>query len=426
VVFGSAKYSAPEAFRAEGRKAADSTLDSYVLGFIFYEIFLGSRLFRLEFAGVEDGSPSAWWTWHANESAVTRPLTELSPGFPQWLSMLVASILRKDPSQRVDLKTALASLSGAIEKTIVNKSRLNLGAAQPPPAPAIASERRDDGASLRDAWNWWHAAFVRFRRSAAARSTSAAVPKPVKHHREKIWFQTRRVPLVYLLVALFVAVSFGVAISSWRKTQNENLAASTRIPTLIETDSGIMFLVEDTQSPLQETPTVGRSTTGSPRFASFYLDKFEVSNKDYLRFCRATGHSLPSNPSWDPHYLDNADLPVLNVSWADASAFASWGGKWLPSPGEWRAAMRMSRRRLEFGPAIPGAVEWVDADFRDSRAGAGAGQHLIEPDLPNGSFRFSEPKQGRAITFRCAVGLQILETDHVLKRFSARSAASPR
>jgi serine/threonine protein kinase len=146
IVFGSAKYSAPEAFRATDTKAPDSALDSYVLGFIFYEILLGSRLFGIEFAGVDDDSPSAWWTWHANESAIARPLVEVLQGFPEWISMLIEGMLRKTPSERIDLKEAVATLSGAIEKTIVSKSRVDLTPPHPVAPPSAPADRNDDKA----------------------------------------------------------------------------------------------------------------------------------------------------------------------------------------------------------------------------------------------------------------------------------------
>lgn len=70
----------------------------------------------------------------------------------------------------------------------------------------------------------------------------------------------------------------------------------------------------------------------------YYIDKYEVTNSQYHRFCEATNRPMPSNPWWDENYFTNPDMPIVGISWNDAVAYANWAGKRLPSEVEWEKA----------------------------------------------------------------------------------------
>ncbi len=70
----------------------------------------------------------------------------------------------------------------------------------------------------------------------------------------------------------------------------------------------------------------------------YYIDKYEVTNNQYRRFCDATNRKMPSNPWWDENYFTNPDMPIVGISWNDAVAYANWAGKKLPSEVEWEKA----------------------------------------------------------------------------------------
>ena len=71
----------------------------------------------------------------------------------------------------------------------------------------------------------------------------------------------------------------------------------------------------------------------------FYIDKFEVSNEQYKKFCDATKHAYPTDPWWDTQYFKaHPKSPVLGVNWDDANAYAKWAGKRLPTEEEWEKA----------------------------------------------------------------------------------------
>lgn len=89
---------------------------------------------------------------------------------------------------------------------------------------------------------------------------------------------------------------------------------------------------------------------------SFWMDRHPVTRGQFLRFLRATGHSLLYNGwlvGWkelvDVERLDDpAQLwcPMVGVNSADAQAYAAWLGKRLPTEVEWEKAARGPDDRL--------------------------------------------------------------------------------
>jgi hypothetical protein len=102
--------------------------------------------------------------------------------------------------------------------------------------------------------------------------------------------------------------------------------------------------------------------------ASFYMDKFEVTNAQYKEF-------IDANPLWQKDkaltsivgdtYLwgwkgnmypkGRANHPVVDISWFAAKAYAEWVGKELPTQAQWEKAARgvLSGKKYPWGDANP-------------------------------------------------------------------------
>jgi len=77
--------------------------------------------------------------------------------------------------------------------------------------------------------------------------------------------------------------------------------------------------------------------------AAFYIDVFPTTNADYARFVAATAHKVPQhwNQGEPPDGLLNH--PVVFITWHDASDYASWAAKSLPTSEQWEKAARGER-----------------------------------------------------------------------------------
>jgi transcriptional regulator with XRE-family HTH domain len=70
----------------------------------------------------------------------------------------------------------------------------------------------------------------------------------------------------------------------------------------------------------------------------FFIDLLPVTNDDYLRFVSVTEHPVPKHWIAGRPPARLLDHPVTMVTHGDASRYAAWAGKALPSVLEWEAA----------------------------------------------------------------------------------------
>ena len=81
---------------------------------------------------------------------------------------------------------------------------------------------------------------------------------------------------------------------------------------------------------------------------TYWIDQYEVTYQQYMKFVEATSHRQPGPPSRYARQLEalrGVNQPVTYVSWHDAAAYCEWKGKRLPTEKEWEKAIRGSDGR---------------------------------------------------------------------------------
>lgn len=101
---------------------------------------------------------------------------------------------------------------------------------------------------------------------------------------------------------------------------------------------------------------------------SFYLDKYEVTNAEYYKFCKETSYHLPEY--WGVEIFRSGlkfpNHPVVGVSWTDSFEYSEWAGKRIPTEAEWEYAARGGLINKEF----PTGNDWTIQLRRNTKEGA--------------------------------------------------------
>ena len=124
---------------------------------------------------------------------------------------------------------------------------------------------------------------------------------------------------------------------------------------------------------------------------SFYIDRFEVTNKFYEKFVGVTNNRYTSSYSKDKRF-NKPSHPVVGISWFDSKAYCQWAGKRLPTEVEWEKAARGSGPNKynplkgRINPEIPLKNLW--ANFRPIIS---LGYDFFHADPAADGFRFTAP-----------------------------------
>jgi serine/threonine-protein kinase len=348
-VMGTPHYMSPEQCLGE---ELDSRADIYSMGIVLYEMLCGRVPFNSPVS-------TAVVVQHVNQPP--QSLRTINPGISAQVEAVVFHALEKRRDARPATAGALAQeLTAAVHSTSVPAPGQSTfpqmsGSLQPP--THSTEETLIRSAAVTHRANEMPAT-VHLRAAQASGPTPSArstVPSGAlgvtRTNQRLLWTIGAAVLGVVLLGAV-------VAMIAWSLRKPNDVAGAhkdEKNDTNPTPPSGMSYVAGNEFTMGNDAGDVSERPEHKVTVKPFFIDINEVTCEEYEKFIRATNRQPPATWSNGEYTSGWERRPVTGLNWDDASAYAQWAGKRLPTEEEWEFAARGSDARL-----YPWGSEWKD------------------------------------------------------------------
>jgi formylglycine-generating enzyme required for sulfatase activity len=145
-------------------------------------------------------------------------------------------------------------------------------------------------------------------------------------------------------------------------------------PVLPPTPEGMLMVPAGTYTIGRENESDLEKPQHAVTLPAYFMDRTEVTNEAYKKFVDGTSHKPPTNWQGKDFPTGHANYPVTGITWQDATDYAAWAGKRLPTEAEWEAAARGPE-----GRRYPWGNEWLPGQ---ANIGVKAGEPAKDNEYP--------------------------------------------
>ncbi len=379
-IIGTPQYMSPE--QCQG-KPLDPRSDIYSIGILLYEMLTGEVPF--------DGESTLQVVYNQLH-AQPRPLVELSPHVPAQLAKVIMRALEKEPDHRPssaiqlsdELKQSVESASedGSMSLTdpLVIRPLKSSDARIPSREIPAAGDQRDQAPSFAEkrepSFDRNTAALSRpspetddsFTKVGLRRSTSPGEKSPRTQEPDYSRRETQDLPpggkarIRFIAIAALVLIALAAAIIYFMAKPGQSVSE----PQPPKAPDGMVYIPGGKFMMGRDNGSPDEGPAHEVEIKPFFLDAQEVTNLEYKRFIDATERPAPKHWKSNGSYLpDEAELPVTYVSWDDATSYATWANRRLPTEAEWEYAARGGSQ----GYLYPWGNQWQNGYANVDRKG---------------------------------------------------------
>jgi formylglycine-generating enzyme required for sulfatase activity len=380
---GTSAYMAPEAIMGPqnfGLTELDARSDIYSLGVTLFEMLAG----RLPFAPDPDTNPDISLR-RKHVSEIPPPPSAFYPGIPPQLDQLVLRALEKRPENRyqsaAEFKKAILALDSQLGLGLRDNVTTQSFNTNPLSSPTekFQTGPTAPGAAVSTAPGRQYDPNATSVMGAPAQTQASTQVKTSVGGSKLLWLIGAAVLTLGVLAGGYFLIDRDEAESG---ANNITSAGAKMIVTpdgMAQIPAGSYLMGRDLtdEEKNYEIEELGRKTkvftydypAHEVQVKTFYLDKTEVSNREYSEFVKATGRAAPEGWIGTDPPLNAENIPVTHVTYQDAKDFCEWrtvqlnnGLSYrLPTEEEWEYAARGANAGKPEGKLnlYPWGDEWI-------------------------------------------------------------------